>query len=44
MVNALHSSRDGGTTNFAIDGNHFGWQTIVDMFERECARVKDGNA
>ena len=44
MVNALHSSREDGTRNFIIDGTHFGWQAIVDIFERECARVKDGSA
>ena len=44
MVNALHSSREGGTRNFSIDGISFGWQAIVDMYERECARAKEGNA
>lgn len=44
MINALHSSRAGGTKNFTLDGQNFGWQAIVDMFERECQRVRDGNA
>ena len=44
MINALHSSWAGGTKNFTLDGQDFGWQTIVDMFEWECQRVRDGNA
>ena len=42
MVNALHSSRADGTKRFTLDGKTFGWKAIVDMFERECGRVKDG--
>ena len=44
MINALHSSRPGGTKRFTLDDKQFGWQTIVDMFDRECQRVKNGNA
>ena len=44
MINALHSSQENGTMNFTRNANHFGWQEIVDMFERECAHVRNGNA
>ena len=44
MINALHSSQVGGSKNFTSEGQSFGWQAIVDMFERECQRVRDGNA
>lgn len=44
MINALHSSRVGGTKKFTLDGQQFGWQAIVDLFDRECQRVTNGNA
>ena len=44
MINALHSSQVGGPKNFTSEGQSFEWQAIVDMFERECQRVRDGNA
>ena len=44
MINALHSSQESGTRYFTLDKNHFGWQPIVDMFDRECSRVKKTNA
>ena len=44
MINALHSSQVGGTKNFTLDGQNFGWQAIIDMFERECQHVRDSNA
>ena len=44
MINALHSSQVGGTKNFTLDGQNFGWQAIIDMFDRECQRVRDSNA
>lgn len=44
MINALHSSRDGGTKKLTLDGNQFGWKAIVNMYERECQRVGHGNA
>jgi len=44
MINALHSSRNGGTKNFMLNGNYFGWKTIINMYERECNRVSNGIA
>ena len=44
MINALHSSRQGGKKNFTLDGQQFGWQVIIDMFERECQRMANSNA
>jgi len=44
MINALHSSQSVKTKKFTLDGQQFGWWTIVDMFDRECQRVKSGNA
>ena len=44
MINALHSSRNGGTKNFMFNGNYFGWKTIINMYERECNRVSNGIA
>ena len=44
MINALHSSQQGGTKNFTLHGQQFGWQTIIDMFERECQKMAYGNA
>eukprot|EP00117_Sycon_ciliatum_P050554 scpid98244/ scgid35672/ len=43
MVNALHSSRQGGTKSFGTaSGVCFGWQTILDLYEREVARFFKG--
>ena len=44
MINALHSSRNEGTKKLTLDGNQFGWEAIVNMYERECQRVSSGNA
>ena len=41
MIIALHSSRNGGTKNFMSNGNYFGWNTIINMYERECNRVSN---
>ena len=42
MINALFSSRAGGTKSFVLDGVLFGWDTIVSMYKRECDRVSNG--
>ena len=42
MINALFSSKEGGTKRFVLDGVSFGWSSIVSMYERECKRVNDG--
>ena len=43
MINALHSSQVGGSKNFTLEGQNFGWQAIIEMFEQECQLVRDGN-
>ncbi len=42
MVNALFSSKQGGTKNFVLDGVRFGWKSIISLYERECNRVQRG--
>ena len=42
MVNALFSSRVGGTKCFLLNGTCFGWSAITSMYERECVRVNSG--
>ena len=42
MINALFSSRVGGTKSFVFDDVEYGWNTIVAMYGRECERVKQG--
>ena len=43
MINALFSSKEGGTKEFRRgDGVSFGWQTITDLYKRELARVDQG--
>ena len=42
MINALFSSKEGGTKQFVLDGIPFGWRPIVSMYERECKRVNNG--
>ena len=45
MVNALFSSRQpDGTKLFKLEGVGFGWQTIIDMYSRECERRNKGIA
>ena len=44
MVNALYSSKQGGTKMFTLHGVEFGWQAIVDLWQRECSRREHGNA
>ncbi|XP_065887616.1 uncharacterized protein [Dysidea avara] len=41
MINALHSSRSGGTKNFLLNGSEFGWQAIIDLYMRECGRIQN---
>jgi hypothetical protein len=36
MVNALFSSRMDGTKRFQLEGNRFGWEAVIGMYEREC--------
>lgn len=43
-INALHSSQQGGTKSFEMDGINFGWQTIIDMYKREIERGNCGAA
>ena len=42
MINALWSSKTNGTKHFIREGTTFGWSAIIAMYERECARVKNG--
>ena len=42
MINAIFSSRAGGTKSFVLDGVLFGWDTIVSMYKCECDRVSNG--
>uniref|UniRef100_A0A1X7TDM0 Uncharacterized protein n=1 Tax=Amphimedon queenslandica TaxID=400682 RepID=A0A1X7TDM0_AMPQE len=42
MINALFSSRSGGTKCFVLDGVLFGWDAIVSLYKRECDRVSNG--
>ena len=44
MVNALFSSREDGTKLFMLEGNHFGWDTIIGMYKQECELRNDGRA
>ena len=45
MVNAPYSSRaNGGTKQFQLEGNTFGWQAVVDLYLRECERRNKGAA
>ncbi len=44
MINALYSSRQGGSKIFILDGKKIGWETILDMYERECERRSKGIA
>ena len=44
MINALHSSCDGGNRKLTLDGHQFGWKVIADMYDCECQRVRSGNA
>ena len=41
MINALHSSHNGGTKNFMSNGNYFGWKIIINMYEYEGNRVRN---
>ena len=42
MINALFSSKCGGTKEFILDGTRFGWETIISMYQRECDRASKG--
>ena len=44
MVNALYSSRVGGSKQFLLEGICFGWQAIIDLYQRECGRRNSGAA
>lgn len=44
MVNALYSSRIGGSKEFQLEGIFFGWQSIIDLYQRECRRRNSGAA
>lgn len=44
MINALFSSRDGGTKRFEYGGGTFGWKVLQDMYARECSRRVNGLA
>lgn len=44
QINALFSSRPGGTKSFNLDGTDFGWREIQGMFARECERRDAGKA
>lgn len=42
MINALFSSKPGGTKAFVLDNVPFGWNSISMMFQRECQRISKG--
>ena len=42
MINALFSSRSGGTKSFVLDCVTFGWNAVKMMFDRECQRISTG--
>ena len=44
MVNALYSSRIDGSKQFQHEGVSFGWQAIIDLYERDCQRRNSGAA
>ena len=44
MINVLHSSCDGGTKKFTLNGNQFGWKAIIKMYECEGHQVSSGIA
>ena len=40
MINALFSSKSGGTKQFQREGQcSFGWQAILDLYKREIGRA-----
>ena len=40
MINALFSSKTGGTKQFQLEGRcSFGWQAILDLYKRELDRA-----
>ena len=42
MISALHSSQDGGTKDFMKDDVTFGWSTIVQIYNTDLYRAKNG--
>ena len=44
MINALFSSRDGGTKQFQYEGVAFGWKAIEEMYAQECSKRTTGHA
>ena len=43
-IAALYSSRPGGTKLFTKDGVEFGWQPIIDQYERDQERAQQNLA
>jgi hypothetical protein len=41
MINALFSSKSGGTKEFVLNGSKFGWDTIISFYQRECDRASN---
>lgn len=39
MINALFSSKEGGTKSVLLSGITFDWKAVTMMYERECDRV-----
>lgn len=42
MIAALYSSRDGATKEFRQGDIHFGWRTIVSVYNGDLFRAKQG--
>lgn len=40
MINALHSSKEGGTKTFTLNQSQFGWSTITRRYNCECEQVR----
>lgn len=43
MINALHSSKEGGTQTFTLNQSQFGWSTITRRYNCECEQVRQDN-
>ena len=39
MINALFSSKEGGTKSVLLGGITFGWKAVTMMYKRKCDRV-----
>ena len=44
MIAALYSSRNDGTKNFTRADVHFGWSTIVRVYDGDIFRAKKGDS